>query len=240
MAIDMGSDAPPLYRQIKDDIRRRILSGKWPHGSRIPSEKVLSDEYEMSLITVRKALDELRQEGYLERKQGKGTYVSPVTIEQKLSRFYSFSEVLREKGIQEYAKLLNFEAIPANVKIASKLDLIPGDQVFCIERIRYADKTPYTVEQSFIPCRIASELTGERVQQLGLYSSLGSLGVYMDRATEHLRAVNLPEHTAKTLEVESGAAAILLERITYSGYTKAEYCFGSVRGDFFSYTVELK
>lgn len=82
----------PKYIQIKEEILRKILSKEWPDGSQIPVEAEFCEIYGASRITVRKALEELQAAGYLEKQQGRGTFVRCKPVEQRLYKFYSFSE----------------------------------------------------------------------------------------------------------------------------------------------------
>lgn len=230
----------PLYRRVKEDIRSNILEGRWPRGGRLPSEAGLEERYGVSRITIRKALDELAGEGYLERRRGRGTFVSSVAIEQRLSKFYSFSQALRDKGFQERAKLLLFKKLFCDAHLAGRLMLAEGEPVFRIDRLRNIERVPYAFEKSFIPVRTAPGLTADMVSGKGIYRSLNGLGVFLDGATEQLRAVNTTEETAELLKYRAGEAAMLLERIAFSDGQRVEYCRSIVRGDLLSYTVELK
>ncbi len=229
----------PLYLQIKDSIRKKILSKEWKSGSKIPGETELCEIYQVSRITIRRALEDLQTEGYLTKLQGKGTYVNKRSIEQRLSKFYSFSEELRKKGMQENAVLNQFVQIKANEELAESLRCQVGESIFHIDRVRYTEGKPYVVESSFIPCRFVPELTGEMIREKGLYRSLGKFGVYPDSAVERFSAINLQRETALQLGVKENEAAISLRRTTYSAGEIIEYCTSVVRGDFFSYTVEL-
>ena len=234
-------NAVPLYLQVKDSIRKKILTKEWPGGSRIPGEAELCTLFNVSRITVRKALDELQQEHYLQKQRGKGTFIKgDGSIEQRLSKFYSFSEELRKKGMREYARLIHFSQQPADEEVAGMLRCQPDETVFCIRRIRYTEDKPYVVETSYIPYRLVPSLNGDMIRENGLYHSLNLLGVYPLSATERFHAVNLPEETAAQLEVAENDAAIALMRVTYmAGEIVIEYCQSYVRGDFFRYTVEL-
>ncbi len=187
----------------------------------------------------RKALEELQREGYLEKKQGKGTFVRNILIEQKLGKFYSFSEDLKKRGVQEKARMLEFEIEACAGDVAAGLRVGQGEQVFKISRLRLADETPYAHEVSYIPCQVAAGLTEQMVRQDGLYRSLGQLGISVDNAVEKLRAVNLDAETACLLGTRPDAAAIHLIRTAGCGTVTVEYCVSTVVGDFFSYTVEL-
>lgn len=229
-----------LYFQLKEKIKDNILSGRWPEGSKIPSEQEICSLYGVSRITVRKAIDELQNEKYLMKKQGRGTFVQKKTIGQKLHKFYSFSEELKALGLKEYSNVMVFERQVPPGHIREALSLESGEQVFRIQRIRYVDERPYALEQSYIPVHFAPELTGEQIQETGLYKSLNSFGIFLDHATETFSAVNLTREEAKNLQVENREAAISLIRMTYRGADVVEYCESLVRGDVFHYTVELK
>ena len=229
-----------LYFQLKEKIKDNILSGKWAEGSKIPSEQEICDIYGVSRITVRKAIEELQNEKYLIKRQGRGTFVQKKTIDQKLHKFYSFSEELKSLGLKEYSNVLEFERQTANVIVRDTLHLEEGEEVFRIKRLRFVDEKLYALEQSFIPVRFVPELTGEQIQEKGLYKSLNSYGVFLDRAIETFSAVNLSKNEAEKLQVAYKTAAISLIRETYRGTDIVEYCISLVRGDIFHYSVELK
>lgn len=229
-----------LYYQIKEEIRRKILANEWKEGSKIPSEAEIAKMFDVSSITVRKAIDELQKEKYLVKKQGRGTYVQNSSIGQKLHKFYSFSEELTELGIKETAKLIVFQEIIPEATVREELQLGADEKVYWIKRIRYMDDKAYTIEQSYIPVKFVPELTGEMVANNGLYKTLRAFHVYPERAVETFSAVNLSKQDAKDMNLSVNDAAINLVRVTYSGTDIIEYCQSIVNGEVFHYTVELK
>lgn len=237
----INKDLPvALYYQLKESIRKKILAKEWKAGNKIPTEAEICQACGVSRITVRKALEELQNEGYLFKVQGRGTFVRKNSIEQKLSKFYSFSEELKQKGLTERAELIAFEQISAEEDLAKCLNVEQGTMVYQIERVRYIDAEAYAIEQSFIPSDCAPGLTGEQVQTNGLYRSLHSFGTYPDGAVEQFSAKNLTALEAQMLGTKEGEAAIELRRTTYSNIRVVEYCSSIVKGDIFSYTVELR
>ena len=237
----INKDLPvALYYQLKENIRKKILAKEWKVGNKIPTELEICKACGVSRITVRKALEELQNEGYLYKIQGRGTFVRKNSIEQKLSKFYSFSEELKQKGLKERAELIAFERMSADEDLAKYLQVESGTPVYRIERVRYIDAEAYAVEQSYIPEDCAPELTGEMVQANGLYRSLHSFGTYPDGAVEQFSAKNLTAAEAAMLGAKEGEAAIELRRTTYSDIHVVEYCSSVVKGDVFSYTVELR
>lgn len=230
----------PKYVQIKEEIRRKILSKEWGDGSRIPVESEFCEMFGVSRITVRKALEELQAEGYLVKIQGKGTFVRMQAVEQRLSKFYSFSEELRKQGMNEQAKVLEIAVISADAELAAHLQLEPGDQVQRIYRIRRTDHGPYALETSYIPCGIVGELSADMINELGLYRAMEQHGVVVNSAHETFKAVNVNREQSRLLDVRIDAAAIAQTRTAYSDNIVVEYCISVIRGDFFCYSVDLK
>ena len=105
----------PLYQQIKEDIKSAIEQGKYKPKEKIPPEPELSAEYSVSRITVRRAVEELCNEGYLVKMQGRGTFVSTPRIHRKMTggnRMESFSKTCREYGMEPGARLLDRKIVP--------------------------------------------------------------------------------------------------------------------------------
>ncbi len=229
----------PKYVQVKEEIRRKILSKEWADGCRIPVEAEFCDMFGVSRITVRKALEELQNDGYLVKVQGKGTFVQDQMVEQRLSKFYSFSEELRKRGMKEQASVRGLSSIQAGEDLAAKLQVVVGETVWEISRIRSTERGPYAIETSYIPLRFAPDISGEMIGSNGLYKTLEQHGVLVNSARETFRAINVNKEQSKLLNVRADAAAIALTRTAYSGVTVVEYCVSVVRGDFFSYSVEL-
>ena len=100
------------YYQLKDILVKNIQDGKWPPQSRMSSENELCEAYNVSRVTVRKAIDLLVQEGYVYTIKGKGTYVKGKYIEQPLTHFYSFREDLRSRGVSTYSTMRPSTSFP--------------------------------------------------------------------------------------------------------------------------------
>ena len=234
-------DSPfTLYYQLKEKLAKKIANHEWMPGEKIPSEAELCDAYGVSRITVRKAIEDLVRSGQLIKHQGKGTFVSNVSMEHRLSKFYSFSEELTRKGMTEHAQILSFDVACAGEEVGEKLSIQGSDQVFMVKRLRTADELPYTVEVSYIPHTLCPGLTAKAIANSGLYNSMRSLDVYPERIVEKIRATAVSKADAALMKIKANSPAIKLERLTYSGAHTIEYCVSIVRGDFFTYTIELK
>lgn len=233
------ADTNYKYTQLYDILVEKITSGEWKPHDRIPPEHELCRRYNLSRITVRDALDLLAKDGYIYKKQGKGTFVAVRQIEQKLTKFYSLREAIEAKGMVPSNKVLSFKKIPAVGKVKEALLLEDSALIYELIRCLYAEDTPYAVETSYIPVSIYPELTLDLIQEKGLYKSMQFFNIIPERARETLKAIPISREDALLLGVRSSDTAINIERITYSQNYIIEYTNAIIKSDFFSYTVEL-
>jgi GntR family transcriptional regulator len=237
--IDKSSPLP-LYHELKESLAEKIARNEWKPGEKIPSEAELCKEYYVSRITVRKAIEILERSGMLIKYQGKGTFVTNVTMEHELSKFYSFSEEIKQRGMIETVQILSFNVVNASDVAREKLSLNYGDKVIALKRLRMANGMPYTVETSHIPLELCAALTADSIEKNGLYNSMRALGIFPERIVEKLRATAVGKADAVLMDIKPNSPAIELERLTYFGVNAIEFCVSVVRGDFFTYSIELK
>ena len=130
-----------IYVYIKDDIKQQILRGDLKPGDRVLSEAEICEQYNVSRISSKRALDELSKEGYIRRISGKGSFVTFYPIDHLLTGFYSLSEEIKKRGLIPTAKLLDFKEIlvaesDAVDELKQKLFLYDNDRVYFIKRLR--------------------------------------------------------------------------------------------------------
>ncbi|MCI5801473.1 MAG: GntR family transcriptional regulator [Oscillospiraceae bacterium] len=150
MTLD-SSNPLPLYKQLKNVILSNIEQGIYKKGEKIPTEQELSAMYHVSRMTVRTALEELTKENLLVRKQRKGTFVNAEKYQRQISRSTSFTEMCREIGCIPGAKVIKSVLEPANAEDVEELGVEDGERILHIERIRYADAVPISIEDSRFP-----------------------------------------------------------------------------------------
>ncbi|MDF2986220.1 MAG: transcriptional regulator, GntR family [Eubacterium sp.] len=230
-----------LYYQLKQILIKKIKDNEWKVDSKIPTERELCTLYNVSRITVRQALEELAKEGYLYRKQGKGTFVTLPQIEQRLNKFYSFSEEIRNLGLSAETKIIDFRTIVDNGDIAEILGLEKHQKIYAVSRLRLADKEPFTFETSYIPFDMVEGLSKEEVENYGLYNTLkNTFNIVPDEATETFEAIIVPNDCISHLKVKKNSAALKIERVTKAQERVVEYCVSIIRGDRYKYKVYLK
>lgn len=231
----------PLYHQLKEIIEKKIGLNEWKTGDKILSENELRQMYSISRNTVQRALDELVQEGILERKQGRGTFVAQPKIEQPLIGFYSFSKVMAEQGMRPKDIILDLRTIPAEYKITKRLQITQDDEVISLQRLRTANDEPIILETSYLPRSLVNKLSREDLEEYSLYDLLEKkYGIIVVKAKETFEPVLVREQEEELLGVKAGTPGLLLDRIAYDAEGRAvEYCRSVVRGDRCRFYTEL-
>jgi len=231
----------PYYSQLKRIIIDFIEREELTANEKLPPEKDLGRHFGVSRITVRKALDELEKEGYINKVQGKGTFVSHEVIKQDLLKFYSFTEEMKKEGKEPSSRVLDFKVGHVDSKITSKLRSGQGEKVLIITRLRLADSKPMMLETSYLPHNMFPNITREEVNNNPLYDILRKkYNVTFSRAEEVFTSTSLTKRESEILNSTKGRPAILLERITHSDNRIIEYTKSVVRGDKFKFRVVLQ
>ncbi|KWX87062.1 GntR family transcriptional regulator [Paenibacillus riograndensis] len=167
------SESSPLYKQLQEKILDSIHDGTLKPGDKLPTELELSETNQVSRVTVRAALDALTSEGYLVRIPGKGTFITKDKIQKNVAETIGFSETCRLQNKTPGARVIKCVSEEATAADQEHLGLNPGDKVINIERIRYADNVPISVEYSRFPSSY-SFLLQEDLNDKSLYEILRS------------------------------------------------------------------
>lgn len=230
----------PLYLQLMDIIIEMIKEDNLKENTQLPSERELCELYDISRSTVRQAIQELEREGYIYKVQGKGTFVSPKRYEQDLLEFYSFTEEMKKLNKTPTSRVLDFEIIKADEKIARKLKINIGDKVYVFTRLRLADDEPMMLETSYVPVDRFPNLTKQQLQEKAMYDIFKEeYSVVFTGAEETLEPVVTRAHEAELLDYFEGLPSMMIERITYENGKVIEHTKGIARGDRFKYRVYL-
>jgi len=207
----------PLYQQLYDILRRKITRGEWEPGRMIPTEPELMDRYGVSRTTVRQTLEMLVNEDLIHRQQGKGTFVAHPTVEQALVRLISFTDDMKQRGIEPGTEVLASKLIPAPEGIAKKLRILPGEDLAYLKRLRLADGEPMSVEESHLIHRYCPGILNGDYAENSLREALESgYNIHWSHANQVIRAVAAPIDLARALCIEPGAPLLNLERVSYS------------------------
>jgi DNA-binding GntR family transcriptional regulator len=238
-ALDRES-VEPAYTQIAARIVDLIAAGGLTAGDRLPAERDLAAWVGVSRMTARAALGMLAARGMLDRDVGRGTFVARAKLEHDLSSFAGFTDMVRREGMAARARIRAINELPAPDEVGRALGLKPGALAYRIERVRYADDEPLTLEDSWLPVERFPGLLEHDVRG-SLYALMGE--VYDSapvRAVERLEPALATPAQAAALELEPGAPLMLITRVAFSARDEpVEYARDHHRGDRARFVVEV-
>jgi GntR family transcriptional regulator len=231
-----AQSAQPLYQQLQRALREAIEKRLLGPDVALPPERDLAEMYEISRITVRKAIDGLVEQGLLVRRQGSGNFVS-ARVEKNFAKLTSFSEDMRARGRTPRSVWLKRAAGTVTPEEALTMGLSPGTPVYRFNRIRFADDAPMALEYCTI---LAAVLPSLDAVDTSLYAALEASGHRPTRALQRLRAILLSSEQAQLLNAAVGAAGLLVERLGSLPDGRAvEFSQSFYRGDTYDFVAEL-
>lgn len=212
-AVLNSESAEPLYRQLEKLLREDIETGILSAGSKLPTENELVSMYSVSRVTVRKALDELSQQGYLERRSGKGTYVAEKKLQRALDGVTSFTTICREMGCIPGGKTVRRSIELASEKEARQLGVPEDSQILSMERVRYADGQPVVLELTKFTEDFLF-LMNEDLTDRSLYELLNEKrGIRFTKSIKTVDIVYANSQEAKFLGVAKGYPLLRIESV---------------------------
>jgi GntR family transcriptional regulator len=231
----------PIYYQIEELIKQQITSKDLTSGDCLPSEREYAEKFNISRMTVRQAITNLVNSGYLHRVKGKGTFVADQSVvEQQLQGVTSFTEEMVARGKNPSSSILKFEKIPANKEIARKLNINEDDLVYEIERLRLADNIPMALESSYHPVNLFKDLT-EKIASRSIYRYVEEdLGQKIDYSTQSIEASSTGNRESILLNIKEGSPILLMERIAYlTNEVPLEVVRSRYRADRYKFVIKM-
>ncbi len=241
LAVLEPEEVLPLYHQIKGNITRQIVSGRWKSDHALPSEPDLCTHFGVSRGTLRRALGDLENQGLIVRRQGRGTFVAKPKFEGSVLgsyRNYRVGAVPHDA----LSRLLGIQRQPATPDLQHILQLGKHDHVYEVRRLQFMDGVPATVSNSFIPAAIAPGLDKLDIEHEFFYGLLEQrFGLAFLRAEEMLEPVVADDVVAAHLGLAPGAPVFLVERHSFLvGDKPGEFRQAYMRGDRYRYRIELR
>jgi GntR family transcriptional regulator len=231
--IDPAS-AVPLYDQIEHNLREMIIQGHLAPGQTIPAESNLAESYGVSRLTIRRALDDLARQNWVEKKQGVGTFVrQPITARIPACKL-SFSAQMRAIGRVPSSRAIEKRQVAATLKVARALRVAEGSPVTELRRVRLADDVPILLETACLSSlRFPSLMERDWSQGQSLYEVLDSEYDVAITSLDHtIKPASLTETEAHFLGSKAGAPALLSETIAYAqDGSPVEYAWSFSNGE---------
>ena len=208
--------AIPLYQQVMDAIKNDIDTGVYAPGSKIPTEFELADAYQVGRVTVRRAVEELVQEGYLTKQQGRGTFVNAPKLKRKIRQrgdVESFTDACAANGMKAGARVLARHIVKATPADASFFEVDEDSELVVVERIRTADGVPIMYENNAFLLRDHSYLQDADLSNNSIFKLVADT---TDRAPTTsapctLEICRADVETARALKVPAGEPLFYME-----------------------------
>lgn len=238
--IDRTADTP-VYIQLKNYFVEEIQSGRLHYGTKIPSERDLTKQFNVSRATARQALSLLEREGFVERIVGSGTFVTNTRIQLDFITFNSFTNVLLDQGITPTTKMLKVSKEKANPLIASQLNISPDDDIILVRRLRYANGIPISIQASHIPYTYCPGIEQFLKDNVSIYKILREeFNIDLVKTKQHMRVVFSNEEESKLLKIQSESPCLLLEEVTSDKLSRSiDFSILKTRSDIINYYSEI-
>ena len=233
----------PIYQQLNQALRDLLRGGEFKVGAKFLTERQVCEQFDVSRATANKALSNLVAEGILEFRKGVGTFVRGGVLDYDLRSLVSFTEKAIAAGKQPATEVLRLDVLlarDAEVDLAARLRVRPGDVVYYMERLRQADGEPLILEHRYVVSRYCPDLS-----EAELSGSLYALWTEKYKleivgAEQTIRAVCIRGQEAKHLNVRKGAAGFLVLSTGYlSGGVPLWWEQTVFRGDAYAFQNRL-
>jgi GntR family transcriptional regulator len=211
----MTGNKLPIHEQIRAYIYSKILSGDWPSGYQIPSERELSEQFQVSRVTVRQALINLASEGHVRRVQGLGTFVSIPKIEMVQGELISITTLMQKQGRIPETILTKLHREPLNAVNAELLGYPIGEDMYIIQRIRRANGVNVVIENTMLPYRKLPDIDKYDLVASSVFSLMADVYNYGELMVyQTIEAGVANKEVADLLGIEEKSPIVSVNRVT--------------------------
>jgi GntR family transcriptional regulator len=230
-----------LYSRVETVLASEIADGVLKVGDQLPTEDILIARFEVSRITIRRAIQNLVGRGLVEIRRGKGTFVATPKMTQELTELSGFVEDMHTLGRKPTARVISKEIVTANTTVASHLALTKGQRVVRIRRVRLADGVPLSFDETFLPLDIGKKIITNNLKVEPIFSLLErKYDIPLIEAEYKLEAIAAEAEVASALRVKQGSPIFRIERTSYStGNRPVDYEKLYYRGDLVRFVTRL-
>lgn len=226
----------PLYYQVKEKILQDIQQN-YKVDDMIPAEGKLEEMYDVSRITVRKAIEELEKDNIIVKRQGIGTFVKEQKILYDANSFGSLTQRLSKQKHLLTTKSIAFEIIEGAHAIK---DILPCKKLLCIKRTRLLDGVPFALMTNYFDVLTVPDID-KKLNLESLYLFLKEeYNIEFANAEEVVEALAATSDEANKLEIDEGSPLLSLKRLAFGSDSKAiEYSHLVIKGDMYKHKILL-
>ncbi len=243
--LDKSSNTP-LYLQLKELIYDRITKGIYEIGESIPSESEIQKQYNISRITVRRAVMELEKKGYLVKRPGKGTFVKKEKAEEKvaqeLNNISTWTETMKKQGYKPGTSHIEISTVVPPEEVAQVLNINSDTKVVKIKRYRTGNGIPFSIMNNFILQHFVPDIEKSGLANESLYNVLEKkYNIKFGKATEMVEARKATEEESEFFNIDEVSPVLAITRYTYDPNGEPfEVVKQATRADLYKYVVTLK
>jgi GntR family transcriptional regulator len=206
----------PRFAALAAELRERIALGDFARSGGLESEAELGRRYDVSRVTVRRALELLRDEGLITARRGSGWYVvSGASFGQTLAlgSFQHARSAVADAGVALTRKITGYEYRPAPADVAELLEVPPGSEGLRVRAVRYAGRNPLDVVTEWVPLRFATPVSRADAEHPGVWETLRRQGNLIDVVRQSIAATAASDSVAPLLETTAGTPLLLIRRV---------------------------
>ncbi|MHA8109954.1 GntR family transcriptional regulator [Lactobacillaceae bacterium Melli_B4] len=209
------ANALPLYVQVKEQIINNINSDIYPPGFKIPNEQQLQADFDVSRITIRRAISELEDSGYLVKQQGKGTFVTHPHVERDLLSLNAYTDFKNNRDERPKRNIISLLEIVADVKASNNLELQDEERVTKLERVLEVSKDNYGFEINYYPTSLFPNLIEKIHNDSSLTKILNEdFHKFGKSSRKVLNVIKADQHLASLMNLSTGDNVYKVEKVT--------------------------
>ena len=220
----------PVYLQIKNLIEKRIDSGEWRAGQKLPSENDLVNALEVSRMTINRALRELTQQGLVERVHGIGSFVAERPRHASLIALQDIALEIERGGGRHRSRVLSLESVHASPAVTELMQLAENAPLYRLRALHYQDDLPLQLESRYVNPEAMPEFIRQDFSRMTATAYL--LGQFKPDEMEHrVRAILPDQQTRELLQMPPGQPCLQLTRRTWKNDSVVTYVTLTYPGD---------
>jgi GntR family histidine utilization transcriptional repressor len=209
------NDKPAKYTVIKQHICQNIESGKWPQHYKIPSENELTQQFDVSRMTARRALQELTEQGILVRAQGSGTFVATFKSQSSLLEIRNISDEIHDRGHKHHSKQLMLKSVTVNEEVTILLSLKNNEHVFLSQILHFENDIPIQLELRYVNAALVPEYLLQDFTTTTPHEYLSAVAP-LTEATHEIEAILAEDDLCQLLEINNNQPCLQVKRRTWS------------------------
>ncbi len=212
-----------LYYVVEKDIKDKIQRGEYKAGDMLPTESEMCAQYNVSRVTVRKAIEGLIEDGILERSFSKTPRVKQTAVPRNINKMGGLSEDLKRSGIMCSTFILKAELMEPNDSIAEKMNLEEDEHVYLLERLRYANGQPLCYQKLYLKASLCPNLNNENLANKSIYQVLEQkYGLKISHCEQQISACSSSYRICALLELKEATPML---KVCNTGFLEDGTCF---------------